>query len=176
MAAIGRPARLRVAVGAGLIGWSAAAHVVALQPWWENGRVSREVIAALNADLAGAPDGTLALVAVPEAARGAWLWSWSSPQALGAPFVNPPLAPAQVIERPGNYFRPDDWAKDRQPVATVRAASGAAAVIVDAAGRVAHHRVTGMELQAHLNTLASLAGDGVTADEWTAWVTTLITP
>jgi hypothetical protein len=166
----------RATVGVLLVGWCAAAHVVAVRPWQQTGLLSKEITAALNTGFATAPPGTLALVSVPEAIRFAWLWAWASPYALGRPFLERPVHAADVLERAGNYYYPDSWATARQPAERVRAASGAVVLVADRDRRVHERYVTHDELQARVNALAALARDGITSEEWTNWVTTLLKP
>jgi hypothetical protein len=165
--------RLTAAV---LFGWCLSAHFAALAPWQEAGRISRGVLAAVNQHLAVAGDDTIVLVAVPETHDHVLLWAWSSPAALGAPFLSRPRLPAQVIERPGNYLRPDAWAAERRPVEAVRAAEAAVAVYVGPEGRVHHRLVPRAELMARMDELARLAASGLTSDNLTAWIQSYARP
>ena len=113
--------RFRAMLAGAVVLWCVAAHVAALRPWIEAGARSRDAIAALDADLAGGDARTLALVSVPETHGHIWLWAWSCPHAVGAPFLRHPVPAERVIERPINYYNGDQWAKDRQPAAMVRA-------------------------------------------------------
>lgn len=162
--------RGRVVLAALVLLWCAAAHGAALAPWREAGRISREVLAALDADLAAADDAAIALVAVPETHRHVLLWAWSSPQALGRPFLAHPRRPDQVIERPVNYVRSDRWVDDHRPVETVRRASAAAAVHVDPQGRVSHRLVRREELAGRADELAALVAQGLNPDNLTDWI------
>jgi hypothetical protein len=163
---------LRPALAAGLLVWCAAAHGAALGPWREAGRISREVLASLDADLAAADDEAIVLVAVPETHRHVLLWAWSSPQALGRPFLARPRRADQVIERPVNYVRSDRWVDDHRPVETVRRASAAAAVHVDREGRVSHRLVPRDELVRRADELAALVATGLNPDNLTQWIRT----
>jgi hypothetical protein len=161
---------------AAIIAWCLAAHFAALQPWREAGSLSREVIAALDADLAAGDENTIALVAVPETRGHVLLWAWSCPQALGAPFLSRPRAAHQVIERPVNYVRSDRWVAEHHPVETVRAASSAVAVFVDADGRVRHRFVPRAELAPRADELAKLVAQGLNPDNLTAWIRSCAQP
>jgi hypothetical protein len=169
----GRSRRLLAAV---VVAWCLAAHFAALRPWREAGRISREVIAAVDAHLAGAGENTIALIAVPETFGHVLLWAWSSPQALGAPFLVHPRTPAQVIERPVNYVRSESWVADHRPVETVRAAGRAVAVFVDADGRVHHRLVPRAELTTRADELARLVALGLNPDNLTAWLKSCALP
>ncbi len=171
-----RAPTMRFALATAAIGWCAAGHVAALIPWVENGLTSRRLIAALDEDLDGQPLDTLACIAVPEIAHTTWLWSWSSPQAINIPFLSAPHLASEVIERTGNYFRPDDWAHDRHAVAAVEAASRAVLLAADAHGKIQHSRVSRAELQAHLPALVAAEKNGLTTDAWTAWVNGFFKP
>ena len=170
--------RPRTWLAVAVIVWCLAAHVAALQPWREAGRISREVIATLDSDLAatGADENTIALIAVPETLDHVWLWAWSSPQALGAPFLARPRTATQVIERPINYVRPDHWVADHRPVETVRAASSAVAVFVGPDGRVQHRLVSRTELATRADQLAQLVAQGLNPDNLTAWIQSCAQP
>jgi len=168
--------RVRRALAAALLLWALAAHVAALRPWLEAGRISREVLAALDSDLAGTDDATLALVSVPETFGPVLLWAWSSPHALGAPFLARPVPPDRVLERVVNYVRADRWLPDRRPLEAVRAASGAAAVHVDSAGRVHHRRLSRAELQQRGDLLESLVAQGLNPDNLSAWLKSCAVP
>ena len=169
----GNGRRLAAAV---LVGWCLAAHFVALQPWREAGRISREVLAAVDQHLAAAGDDTIVLVSVPETRDHVLLWAWSSPASLGAPFLARPRTPAQVIERPVNYLRPDAWAAERRPVETVRAAGAAVAVHVGADGQVHHRLVPRAELLTRAEELARLAAPGLSAENFSAWIQSCARP
>ena len=159
--------RGRAVIAGGILLWCAGAHVAAVRPWIEAGARSREAIAAIDRDLARADAHTLALVSVPETYGPIWLWAWSCPQALGAPFLRHPLPAERVIERPINYFNGDHWAKARQPAAMLRAASSAAVLLVGADGSIRHRLVPGPELQAHA---AALPAPGLTGDNLTTFI------
>jgi hypothetical protein len=161
--------RLRAALAGAIILWCAAAHVAALRPWIEAGARSRDALAALDADLAGADARTLVLISVPETHGHIWLWAWSCPQAVGAPFLRHPVPPERVIERPVNYFNGDQWAKARQPAAMLRAASSAAVLLVGADGSIRHRLVPATELQTRA---AALPAPGLTAENHTAFLET----
>lgn len=166
----------RARLAGAALAWGLAAHFAALQPWREAGRISSEVLAALDADLAGADDATLALVSVPERFGPVLLWAWSSPQALGAPFLAHPVPSARILERVVNYVRADRWLPDRQPLEAVRAASGAVAVHVDPDGRVHHRRLTRAELQARGDQLAVVIAQGLNPDNLSAWLKSCALP
>ena len=168
--------RRRELVAGGLILWCLAAHVAALQPWREAGRISREVLAAFDSQLADADPRTLALVSVPETRGPILLWAWSSPQALGAPFLRHPVAPDRVLERVVNYVRADRWLPERNPLEAVRAASGAVAVHVEADGSVHSRRLSREELQRRGDELAKLIGQGLNPDNLSAWLRTCALP
>jgi hypothetical protein len=159
--------RIRAVLAGAVILWCAAAHVAALRPWIEAGARSRDALAALDADLAGGDARTLALVSVPETHGPIWLWAWSCPQAVGAPFLRHPVPPERVLERPINYYNGDQWAKARQPVAMVRAASSAAVLLVGTDGSIRHRLVPGPELQAKA---AALPAPGLTGDNLTPFL------
>ncbi len=169
----GRARRLAAAV---LVGWCLSAHFAALGPWREAGRISREVLAAVNQHLAGAGDDTIVLLSVPEIHGHVLLWAWSSPAALGVPFLSRPRTPAQVIERPATYLRPDAWAAERRPVEAVRTAGAAVAVHVGADGRVHHRLVPRAELMARAEELARLAASGLAAENLTVWIQSCTRP
>lgn len=162
--------RIRNVIAGGIILWCAVAHVAALRPWIEAGARSRNAIAAIDADLAGADARTLALVSVPETHGPIWLWAWSCPQALGAPFLRHPLPADRVLERPINYYNGDNWSKARQPAAMLRAASSAAVLLVTADGTVRHRLVPAAELQAHV---AAVPAPGVTGENLTLFIESL---
>ncbi len=168
-----RPRRLLAGV---VIVWCLAAHFTALRPWREAGRISREVIAAVDTHLAGAGENTIALIAVPETFNHVLLWAWSSPQALGAPFLVHPRTPAQVLERPVNYVRSETWVADHHPVETVCAAGSAVAVFVGPDGRVHHRLVPRTELTTRADELAKLVVQGLNPDNLTAWLKSCAQP
>jgi hypothetical protein len=168
--------RVRRGLAAFLIAWCLAAHFAALQPWREAGRISREVLAAVNQDLRTAPADTIVLISVPETRGHVLLWAWSSPAALGAPFLERPRTADQVIERPANHMRPDKWAGERRPVETVRAAAAAVAVHVDADGRVHHRLVPRGELAGRADDLARRAAPSLSAEDLTAWIQSCARP
>lgn len=159
--------RLRAVLAGGIILWCAAAHIAALRPWIEAGARSRDAIAALDADLAGADARTLALISVPETHGHIWLWAWSCPQAIGAPFLRHPVPAERVLERPINYYNGDQWTKARQPAAMVRAASSAAILLVGTDGSIRHRLVPPDELQTRA---AALPAPGLTAQNHTAFL------
>jgi hypothetical protein len=107
---------------------------------------------------------------VPETLGPVWLWAWSSPQCVSAPFLAHP--PVGVIERPVNYSRSDQWTKDRHPLEQIRAASEAVALFVDGTGAVFCRRVSREDLQRHSEKLAGV----VTSESWTEWVRSLAQP
>jgi hypothetical protein len=164
--------RTRAWIAGGILLACACAHVAAVRPWIEAGARSREAIAALDRDLAGADAHTLALVSVPETYGPIWLWAWSCPQALGAPFLRHPLPPERVIERPINYYNGDQWAKARQPATMLRTASAAAVLVVGPDGSIRHRLVPGSELQAHA---AALPAPGLTGDNLTTFIESFFT-
>jgi hypothetical protein len=158
---------------AALIVWLAAAHIAALRPWQKAAAVSREALTALDRELASAGPGAVALTAVPETLGPVWLWAWSSPQCVSAPFLQHP--PDGVVERPVNYARSDRWAEERHPVQTVHAAPEAVVLYVDGDGRIACRRVSRAELLAAADRLPA-AGTGLSAETWTDWVRSLAAP
>ena len=168
--------RLRAAFAGAALAWGLAAHFAALQPWREAGRISTEVLAALEAELAGTDDATLALISVPERFGPVLLWAWSSPQALGAPFLTHPVPSPRILERVVNYVRSDRWLPDREPLGTVRAASGAVVVHVDPEGRVHHRRLTRAELQVRGDQLAAVMAQGLNPDTLSAWLKSCALP
>lgn len=168
--------RWRRSLAVVVIGWCLAAHFAALAPWREAGRLSREVLAAFTQDIAAGDEKTIALVAVPETRGHVLLWAWSCPQALGAPFLPQPRLASQVIERPVNFVRSDRWVAEHQPVETVRAASSAAVVFVEADGHVVHRLVPGAELGRRGDELAVLVAQGLNPDNLTAWIKSCAQP
>ncbi|MFM9091355.1 MAG: hypothetical protein ACKOUK_06415, partial [Verrucomicrobiota bacterium] len=168
--------RARRNAAAVLVAWCLAAHFAALGPWREAGRISREVLAAVNEELQAAPEDTIVLVSVPETRGPVLLWAWSSPAALGAPFLARPRTPHQVIERPVNHMRPDKWAVERRPVETVRAAGAAVAVHVGLDGQVHHRLVPRGELLVRAEELARLSAQGLSAENLTAWIQSCARP
>ncbi|HEX2852698.1 MAG TPA: hypothetical protein VHO24_05625 [Opitutaceae bacterium] len=176
VAACCRTKQLRTAIGILVVGWCAAAHVFAVRSWREAGILSREITIGLDRSFESAPVGTLALVSVPEVIGVAYVWAWGSPHALARPFVQRPVPATDVVERAGNYYRPDHWGADRQPVERVRTAPAAVVLVVDRERGVRQRTVPPGELQAKAGALAAVAQDGITPEEWTAWITTLLEP
>jgi hypothetical protein len=159
-----------------VLAWLAVALWVALQPWREAGRMSRDVIAAFEHDISAGDGRTIALVAVPETRGHVLLWAWSCPQALGAPFLSHPRTADQVIERPVNFVRSDRWVAEHRPVETVRSASSAAVVFVSADGQL-HHRLVPQELLAtKAEELAKLVAQGLNPDNLTDWIKSCALP
>lgn len=171
-----RAGGVRTTSGIAIVVWCLAAHVVAVRSWQKAGALSREITATLNSRFAAAPPGTIALISVPEVLGIAYVWAWASPHALGRPFLDRPVPAADVLERPGNYYRPDHWSTQRQQVEKVRNAPAAIALMADQNYQVHARSVPPEELRQRANALASLARDGITSEEWTAWVTTLFEP
>lgn len=165
--------RLRGVTAVLLIGWLGAGHVAWSRAWIENGRVSREVTDAYRDGLQRAPQGSLALSAVPEVRRNAWLWSWAAPQALGAPFLPVPIPPERVFTRQAAYYQPEKWAEVFRPLPAVEAAPGAVVVTVGDDGQVRSLVLSREELQRHRAALAVRAENGVDAGEWIDWVNSL---
>lgn len=161
---------LTTLLGTAAVAGLAAGFFAALQPWRDNGALSRAMLAGLQQDLDGEPPGTVVATSVPEIAHHAWLWSWSSPQLFSAPFFAPPRRGEFILERTGNYHRPDDWLRDRNAVKVIAAAPGAVLLSADADRRWRHRRVPRDELLAHLPALAGQAERGLTTEAWTAWV------
>lgn len=159
-----------------VVAWCLAGHFAALRPWREAGRISREVLAAFDSHLAGADSHTLALVSVPETWGPVLLWAWSSPQALGTPFLRHTVASERVLERVVNYVRADRWLPERKPLEAVRAASGAVAVHVDVTGRVHHRRLNREELQERGDRLERLIGQGLNPDSLSEWLKSCAQP
>ncbi len=168
--------RWRTLLATALLVWCAVAHLAGLRPWSESGLISQEVLTALESDLAISPPGTPVALAVPELHRQAWLWSWSCPQALGSPFLTPAVPAERVLARQGNFYQPDNWPKVFNPVPSVRAAPAVIALLVEPDGRIRHRIVPAAELSSRANALASVAADGITTDEWTDWVKSLLPP
>jgi len=159
--------RLRAVLAGGVVAWCAAAHVAALRPWIEAGARSRDAIAALDTTLAGADARTLALVSVPETHGHIWLWAWSCPQAIGAPFLRHPVPPERVIERPITYYNGDLWTKNRPVPAMLANAGSAAVLLVGTDGSVRSRLVPGPELRARS---AALPPPGLTAENLTPFI------
>jgi hypothetical protein len=168
---------LFIAATTALVLWAAAALLPAMQTWRHAGKISREALAAVERESAGAPPGTVAFVAVPETAGEILLWAWASPQVLGAPFLSRPFAPELICEREGNYYRPAEvWRQARAPLISAATAPAAVALYVSPAGEVSCRRVMPDELAARTPALAAVAADGISTDEWTAWVKSLAKP
>lgn len=165
--------RGRTLLGIALVAWLGVAHIAALRPWQKAAAVSREALAALDRELAAAAPDAVALTAVPETLGPVWLWAWSSPQCVSAPFLQHP--PKAVVERPVNYTRSDHWAEERHPAETVRAAPEAVVLYVDTDGRIACRRVPRAGLLAAADRLPPTAA-GLSGEAWTAWVKSLAAP
>ena len=116
-------------------------------------------------------------MAVPTNHRTAWLWSWAAPQFAAPPFMDPGLPADRVLFGYGNYYRPD-WAEKLAPAyaATVARAPAVIALSVGPELQVRCRTVTGAELARHAATLASVAENGLTDDEWINWVQQLSLP
>lgn len=161
--------RLRIAVGMVLVGWCAAGHVAALQPWLRAGQASRSALQALDRELTQAGPGAVAVTAAPATMGPAWMWAWSSPQAFERPFLASP--PARIIEHPVSYSRSGPWLETRLPLETVRAAPALVALLIEADGRIFCRRVTAAELPACAEALAqTIARGGLSGEAWTEWV------
>lgn len=149
--------------------WFAAALFAAAQPWVAAARVSRAALTALDRELATATPGTFVLTSVPETLGPVWLWAWSSPACVGAPFLRHPVPPGQVIERPVNYSRSDHWLDERRPHLALRQVSEAVALWVNAAGEVSCRRVSPAQLQARVASFTTPPS----VEEWDAFVKSL---
>lgn len=160
--------RGRILIGATLIGWCAAAHVAAVQPWRIAGHASRTALAALDRELAEAGPGALAVISAPATLRQAWMWAWSSPQNVQPPFLTHP--PAAVIEHPVSYSRSGPWYETRRPLESVRAAPAIVALYIDDAGRVSCRRIPSAEVPARVEALATAITRGINPDSWNEWV------
>lgn len=176
VAACCRTKQLRTVIGIAVISWCAVAHGFAIRSWREAGVLSREITTALDRGFASAPPGTLALISVPEVIGTAYVWAWASPHALARPFLERPVAAADIVERVGNYYRPDHWTSARQPVERIRTAPAAVVVVVNRERGVRQRTMTPSELQAKAGGLAAIAQDGITPEEWTGWIATLLEP
>lgn len=167
-------ARWRVALGAALIAGFAAGHVAATRAWMRAAEASREALAQLDAQLAQAGPGALAVTSVPPTLGPVWMWAWSSPQCVGAPFLAHP--PAAVIEHPVGFSRSEPWFETRRPLETVRAAPAIVVLFVDDAGRVSCRRLAPAELPAATTALGERVAKGLTPEAWTDWVRSLAKP
>jgi hypothetical protein len=167
----------QLGLAAAVVGWLAVAQFRALQPWREAGRMSARAIAAVRTELSRAPADSVLAITAPTNHRTAWMWSWSAPQLAAPPFLDPGLPPKRVLFGNGNYFG-TDWAEKLAPTHAATIAR-APAVIVLAIGpeqQVRCRTVTGAELARHAATLASVAENGLTNDEWINWVQQLSRP
>lgn len=147
-----------------------AGHFATLQAWREAGRISREVLTSIESDLAAADDSAVVLISVPERFGPVLLWAWSSPQALGAPFLSRPVPPERILERVVNYVRADRWLEEHRPLEMMQAATSAVAVHVGPDGRVHHRRLSGAQLQFQVDQLAVLMAQGINAESLSAWL------
>jgi hypothetical protein len=176
IAACCRNPQLRAILGIVVVGWCAAAHFVSVRSWQRTGALSREIATAFDQGFETAPPGTLALLSAPDVVGGAYVWAWACPQALGRPFAKRAVPAAEIIERADNYYRPDHWTAGRKPLEQLHVAPGAVVVVADRVRKVSQRYVASEELRRKAPALASIAQDGITPDEWTGWVTTLLEP
>lgn len=167
-----KPRGLKFFIGTACVAWCGAGLFAATQPWISAARVSREALSALDRELAGASPGAFVFTAVPETFGPVWLWAWSSPACVGAPFLQHPVPATQVVERPVNYARSDHWLADRKPAETARAAFEAVALFVDAANHAHCRRVSGAELAAKAARLPATPS----VEDWTRFVHSLVQP
>lgn len=169
--------RWQVGLGIAVVAWMALAQFRALQPWREAGRWSAEAIAAVRSELTRAPADTVLAIAMPTHHRTAWLWSWSAPHFAAPPFLVPGVPAERVLVDNGNYYR-TDWAEKLAPAyaATVARAPAVIALSIGPGNEVHCRTVTGAELAGHAATLASVAENGLTHDEWITWVQQLGPP
>lgn len=94
--------------GALVCGWSVA-NVKAVTPWRDSGIISRNMHRTIRR-LHSRPQGTVLILDLPGAIRGAHLFHWSSPFLLGEPFCSPPLSDRFIIlEAPTSYYRDSIW-------------------------------------------------------------------
>ncbi len=168
--------RNRAWIGGIALAACVAGHFVTLQAWREAGRISREVLAAIETDLVGTDEATVVLISVPERFGPVLLWAWSSPQALGAPFLSRPVSPERIIERVVNYVRADRWLDEHRPLEMMRAAKNAVAVHVGPDGRVYHRRLAGTSLEIQVDQLAALWAQGINPESLSAWLKTCAVP
>ncbi len=172
-------ARTRVffALGAGLIVlWTAAALRPAMRPWIDAASVSRQALHAVEAAAAGLAPEAVVFTTVPEVSGPVLLWAWSSPHALGAPFLSRPFAPERVLMRAGNYYRSDYPPILRGHLAQLVHAPEAVALHVSPEGKVSCRRLSAGELAGPLRELSANVADGITAEEWANWVKALAGP
>jgi hypothetical protein len=171
-----RSGRISQVIATGILVWSLAAHLTVLKPWRAAGRVSNQVLAAVRADLANADANSIVLLSVPEKFGPVLLWAWSSPHALGAPFVTPPVPPTRIVERVVNYVRSERYLAEHQPLEIVRAAREAIAVHVDSEGHVHHRRLSREELQMRGDQLAALFAQGINPENLSGWLKSCAMP
>lgn len=170
-----RSSRGRFIAACGLL-WLGAAHVVAVRPWIENGLISRRLTATLQREVPRLAPDAIVIVDARELRRNVFLWFWACPQALGRPFLEPPLDPSRVLTRGGLYFRPEQWQKDIQPLDRCRSANGALVVDTTDAGQIRFTTLSAAELVKALPALAERAndGDGLHSPELSGWVDTVL--
>ena len=153
----------------------AAGHWNTQRDWREAGTYSRELIAALQAEVAkGITERTTVILEVSEIHRGAYLWAWASPQLAGRPFVSKPFAPKNVFTRTAVYYRPDDWAKDLNLIASLRAADAVVLVRLRPNGSVVHRRATPEDVKRVCLRLPELTQSELTMAQFFGWIDTLL--
>lgn len=156
--------------------WLGAGHLMAVRPWLENGRISRQLLVTLQKEVPRLPVGAVAIINAHELRKNVFLWFWACPHALGVPFVSPPMAPDRVIMRGGLYYRPEKWEKDIHPLDVIQTATAALVVDMTEAGQVQSAVVSRADLAAHLPGLAARTNDadGIKSEELSSWVEDLL--
>ena len=156
--------------------WLGAAHVLAVRPWIENGLISRRLSATLQREVPRLAPGAIVIVDARELRRNVFLWFWACPQALGRPFLEPPLDPSRVLTRGGLYYRPEQWQKDIHPLDLCRTANGALVIDTTDAGQIRSATLSAPELAHVLPALEERAnnGDGLHSPELSGWVDTVL--
>ena len=88
--------------------WSVAT-VKATTPWVDTGIISKNMHRTIRR-LSSKPEGSVLLLDLPGAIRGAHLFHWSSPFLLGAPFCATPLNERFIVlEAPTSYYNQGAW-------------------------------------------------------------------
>jgi hypothetical protein len=160
-------------VGAVCVVWCATAHVATLRPWMTAGRASREALATLDKALADAGPDALAIHSAPARLGHAWLWAWSSPQSVSAPFLRHP--PTKVLEHPVNFSQALPWFETRQPLETIRAARSIIVLFIDDRGQIAIRRISAGDHAALAESFSALTDRGLNPDSWHEWVREIAT-
>lgn len=164
----------RTVLGVGLVGWFAAGHVAAVRPWMRAASTSRDALAQLDAQLATAGPGALAITSVPPTLGPVWMWAWSSPQCVGPTFLAHP--PAKILEHPVSYSRSDPWLETRKPLETLRAAPAVVVLYVDESARVVCRPLTREEIPARAAALDERIKRGLSPGSWEEWVKSIAAP